>query len=68
MTIQAIYDKDHGRANEGWYVRVNDGTQERDIPFEARRNSSDKTIRRNALRAAREEFNVPRGQAVEVLR
>jgi hypothetical protein len=67
--IEAIYDRDHGRENEGWYIRLHlsDG-QERDAPQDwTRRTPSVRRVRA----AAREEamswgFVVPRGVPVEI--
>jgi hypothetical protein len=67
--IEAIFDRDHGRENEGWYIRLSlsDG-QERDAPQDwTRRKPSVRRVRA----AAREEalswgLQVPRGVAVEI--
>lgn len=67
--IEAIFDRDHGRENEGWYIRLTlDDGQERDAPQDwTRRTPSTRRV----LAAAREEamtwgFAVPVGVPVEI--
>jgi len=54
--IEAIWDKDHGTVNEGWYARVHlsDG-QERDLPFAGGQSISSVSVTQRARRAARED-------------
>ena len=68
--IEAIFDQDHGKQNEGWYARVqlSDG-QERDIPFDARQSCGDATLTRKARAAAREDgWSVSRTCDVQISR
>ncbi len=67
--IKAIYDRDHGTTNEGWYIRLTlDDGQERDAPQDWSKRVP--SIRR--VRAAGKDegiawgFKVPRGVRVEI--
>lgn len=47
--IEAIYDRNHGKAREGWYIRVylEDG-RERDVPRDGKRRPGARRIRAEA--------------------
>jgi hypothetical protein len=49
--IEAIYDRDHGQQNEGWYIRLtlHDG-QKRDVPLDGGRLRPSVRRVRNAAR------------------
>lgn len=70
VKAEAIWDRDHGSANEGWFIRLTlSNGQERDNSFEARRDIG---VRR-ARKEARSEANawgwkMPSGTPVEVIR
>jgi hypothetical protein len=54
IAIEIIYDRDHGKSNEGWYSRVqySDGQEEDDSIIEdwsSNANASESTIRAWAL-------------------
>jgi hypothetical protein len=67
--VEAIFDTEHGKANEGWYIRLHlsDG-QERDAAQNwTRRTPSVQRVRKAArAEAAAWGFRMPRGIPVEV--
>ena len=70
-SIEIIFDRDHGKQNEGWYARATqtDG-QERDLPFDVRHNSAgDTTLIRKGRAAVRADgYVIPRYCVISVAR
>jgi hypothetical protein len=70
QSIEIIFDRDHGKENEGWYARAKgtDG-QERDLPFDARRSAGNATVVRKARAAVRDDgYAIPRNCDISVNR
>jgi hypothetical protein len=65
---RVIWDTDHGAENQGWYVRFSlDDGQERDVPFEARRDIGlDRARKQARLEARNEGFHMPNGTPVQI--